>query len=164
MYYHNLNVIRKGSKKLLTIKNSKSFFTPSTSKQAQTETQIQTHILLFYMKLHFCHLLPFAKVGQSVLCLYHSTSIGPHYIESCYIIATLLRWQLPWQHLEYCFLIGYNIRSCHLSRIAIIALFYIFFLRNGGSDICMTKQDTNVHVDCKTLQDLLGHQKDSRSK
>ena len=26
MYYHNLNVIRKGSKKLLTIKNSKSFF------------------------------------------------------------------------------------------------------------------------------------------
>ena len=25
-YYHNLNVIRKGSKKLLTIKNSKSFF------------------------------------------------------------------------------------------------------------------------------------------
>ena len=25
MYYHNLNVIRKGSKKLLTIKNSKSF-------------------------------------------------------------------------------------------------------------------------------------------
>ena len=26
MYYHNLNVIRKGSKKLLTIKISKSFF------------------------------------------------------------------------------------------------------------------------------------------
>ena len=26
MYYHNFNVIRKGSKKLLTIKNSKSFF------------------------------------------------------------------------------------------------------------------------------------------
>ena len=26
MYYHNLNVIRKGSKKLLTIKNIKSFF------------------------------------------------------------------------------------------------------------------------------------------
>ena len=26
MYYHNLNVIRKGSKKLLTIKNSKRFF------------------------------------------------------------------------------------------------------------------------------------------
>ena len=26
MYYHNLNVIRKGSNKLLTIKNSKSFF------------------------------------------------------------------------------------------------------------------------------------------
>ena len=26
MYYHNLNVIRKGSKKLLTIKNNKSFF------------------------------------------------------------------------------------------------------------------------------------------
>ena len=25
MYYHNLNVIRKGSMKLLTIKNSKSF-------------------------------------------------------------------------------------------------------------------------------------------
>ena len=34
MYYHNLNVIRKGSKKLLTIKNSKSFFlTPSTYRQ-----------------------------------------------------------------------------------------------------------------------------------
>ena len=32
MYYHNFNVIRKGSKKLLTIKSSKSFFlTPSTS-------------------------------------------------------------------------------------------------------------------------------------
>ena len=33
MYYHNLNVIRKGiffySKKLLTIKISKSFLTPS---------------------------------------------------------------------------------------------------------------------------------------
>ena len=30
MYYHNLNVIRKGSKNLLTIKNSKSvFLTPS---------------------------------------------------------------------------------------------------------------------------------------
>ena len=26
MYYHNLHVIRKGSKKLLTIKNSKGFF------------------------------------------------------------------------------------------------------------------------------------------
>ena len=26
MYYHNLNVIRKGSKKLLTIKTSKSIF------------------------------------------------------------------------------------------------------------------------------------------
>ena len=26
MYYHNLNVIRKGSKKLLTIKNNKRFF------------------------------------------------------------------------------------------------------------------------------------------
>ena len=26
MYYHNLNVIRKGSKKLLKIKNSKSIF------------------------------------------------------------------------------------------------------------------------------------------
>ena len=26
MYYHNLNVIRKGSKQLLTIKNSNSFF------------------------------------------------------------------------------------------------------------------------------------------
>ena len=31
MYYHNLNVIRKGSKKLLTIKISKILFlTPST--------------------------------------------------------------------------------------------------------------------------------------
>ena len=26
MYYHNLNVIHKGSKKLLTIKNSKIYF------------------------------------------------------------------------------------------------------------------------------------------
>ena len=29
MYYYSLNAIRKGSKKLLTIKNSKSFLTPS---------------------------------------------------------------------------------------------------------------------------------------
>ena len=35
MYYYNLNVICKGSKKLLTIKNSKKFFlTPSTIRYA----------------------------------------------------------------------------------------------------------------------------------
>ena len=46
MYYHNLNVIRKGSKKLLTIKNSKSFFlTPSTSTQQHVETQSDMNVL-----------------------------------------------------------------------------------------------------------------------
>ena len=32
MHYHNLNVIRKSSKKLLTIKNSKSFFNTQYNK------------------------------------------------------------------------------------------------------------------------------------
>ena len=37
----------------------------------------------------------------------------------------MLWWQLPWQQLEFCFLIGYNIGSCPPSRVAIIlATFY----------------------------------------
>ena len=27
------------------------------------------HILLFYKKFHFCHLLPFAKVGHNCTCM-----------------------------------------------------------------------------------------------
>ena len=37
------------------------------------------------------------------------------------MIATLVEWQLPWQRLEFCFLIGYDAGSCHSGRVAIIA-------------------------------------------
>ena len=58
-----------------------------------------------------------AKLCDTVLWL------GAHFIESCYD-STLPAWQLPWQQLEYCFVIGCDIWRYHSSRVALRATFY----------------------------------------
>ena len=54
--------------------------------------QGEGHILLFYKKCHFCHLLPFATVGQKCdskllkfLFLYHTVFTGESTISTCRI-------------------------------------------------------------------------------
>ena len=105
----------------------------------------------FFLILEMCFFYPwksqkFLNFGRS-----GSTAPRPHVIESCSMIATLLGWQLPWQQLEFCFLIGYNIKSCHPSRVAIIAslyemeprfqcLFVCFFLWGGCGGFFIKKK------------------------
>ena len=63
MYYHNLNVIRKGSKKLLTIKNSKSF-----TKKTSTFSIVNVHYMRCTQSNNSLHEAP---ENLSWLYLYH---------------------------------------------------------------------------------------------